>query len=108
MGPLFSLALVAVALGLGMFVAYIIGRLFLGPRSALRAAVLFVISAAIGGAGAGLLLALVMGFGVTLTNGWQIFAYLSGLALCGLLSGTAVVWFYLARERSNKTMEPTP
>ena len=107
MGPLFSLAILAVCLGFGLLVSYLIGRLFLSAPVALRAAVLFVAVGAVGGAAAGLLLGLVIGAGATLVNGWQVFAYLSSLALCGLGSGALVVRSYLARRRSNKAMERT-
>jgi hypothetical protein len=107
MGPLFSLALLVVGMGFGMSVAYLVARIFLSASVALRAAVLFVIAGAIGGAGAGLVLAFVVGVGGTLTNGWQVVVYLSSLALSGLLSGVLVVRLYLARVRSNKIMEPT-
>ena len=107
MGPLFSVALLGVGLSLGMFVAYLIARIFLSSPVAFRAAALFVMGGALGCAGAVLVLALVIGVGATLTSGWQVLGYLSTLALSGLLSGTLVVCLYLARVRSNKAMEPT-
>jgi hypothetical protein len=52
MGPLFSLALLVVGLGFGISVAYLVARIFPSASVALRAAALFVIAGAIGGAGA--------------------------------------------------------
>jgi hypothetical protein len=91
-----------------MSVAYLIARFFLEASVALRAAALFVIAGAIGGASAVLVLAFVIGVGGTLTSGWQVFAYLSSLALSGLLSGAFVAWLYLARVRPNKTYMDSP
>ncbi|MFC4309898.1 hypothetical protein ACFPN2_12475 [Steroidobacter flavus] len=100
MGPLFSLSILTVALGLGLFLAYLIARLFMSAPVAFRAAAVFVVAGAVGSAVVGLLLALVMGAEATLANGWQVFAYLSGLVLSGLVSGALVVRSYLARVRS--------
>ena len=107
MGPLFSLALVAIALGVGMLVAFLVAMLFLRPFTALVAAALFITAAPIGATAAALMLAFFIGVGTTLTSGWHVLAYLSSLALSGLLSGTLVVWLYLSWLRSNKTIEPT-
>lgn len=86
--------------------AYLAARFFLGVRAAFGASVVFVISGAVGMAVAGVLIGLVIGFGPTLTESWQVYAYLSSLGLGGLLAGVLAVRYYLAHQRSNYLTQP--
>ena len=86
--------------------AYIVARFFLGIRAAFGAAVVFVIAGAVGIGVTVVLVGLLIGFGSALTQSWQVFAYLSSLGLSGLLVGILTVRYYLARQRSNYSVQP--
>ena len=101
MGPLFSAGVAIFLLAFGVMLAYVVARFFLGVRAAFGASVVFVVAGAVGIGVTGVLVGLLIGFGGTLTESWQVFAYLSSLGLGGFLMGVLAVRYYLARQRSN-------
>jgi hypothetical protein len=87
----------AVAASVGFVFTSLIFRLFLSPPVAIRCAFGFVAG---GGAGAALslgMLALLFGAGTTLTSGFQVIAYLSTVAIGGLIGASALCWLLMQR-----------
>lgn len=91
MGPLFSIAVMAIAAGMIFCIAAAVFRLFVSTSLAVRCAFSFVIGAGFATALCVGLLALTMGAGVQLT-GLQPLAYLGALATSAVLGGAIVSW----------------
>lgn len=91
MGPLFAMALMAIAAGSAACIVAVAFRLFVPTRVAVRCAVGFVTGAGCGAALYVGLFALTMGVGAKLT-GLQPLAYLAALAVCAALGGAVVSW----------------
>ena len=93
MGPLFSLALIAIASAALFAVVFFASRVFLCTNDALRRAGSFVIGMGVGTALSVGLLALAIGTGATLTTNIQVGAYLAAVALGALAGGIALSYF---------------
>ena len=97
MGPLFSLALVAVA-SIALFgIVFLAMRMFLNTAGALRRACGFVMGTGIGAALSVGIVALVIGTGVTLTTKTQVVAYLATVGF-GALSGGTTLSYFVSRK----------
>jgi hypothetical protein len=99
MGPLFSLALVAVASTALFGIMFLAMRTFLRTADALRRAGGFVIGMGIGAALSVGIVALFIGTGVTLTTKTQVIAYLATVGLGALAGGTALSYFVSRKFR---------
>lgn len=99
MGPLFSMALMAIAAGIVFSVVVLVLRVLLSASVAVSAAIGFVIGAGTGAALAIGLFALTMGAG-TLQSGTAVLISLATLAVSGILGGTALSWQVVRRFRT--------
>lgn len=99
MGPLFSIALMAIAAGTVFCIVAVAFRLFVSSRLAIPCAFGFVIGAGLSATLCAGLLALTMGVGVELT-GLQPLMYLCTLATSAALGGAILTWQVFRRLRS--------
>jgi hypothetical protein len=99
MGPLFSIAVMAIAAGTIFCIVAVVFRLFVSSNLAVPCAFGFVIGAGFSAALCVGLLALTMGAGAKLT-GWQPLAYLSTLTTSAVLGGAMLSWQVARRLRS--------
>jgi xanthosine utilization system XapX-like protein len=96
MGPLFS-ALVLGLSTLGAFaLAYAVARFFQPASAAVRMAAVFILGSAVGGNAIALALSIFVRS--TLTESWQVIAYLLSLGLGALASGAALLVFCIKRR----------
>ena len=108
MGPVFSIALLALAGLAALCLIYCVARFFYSPFRSLVLGAL-VILACSGGAMLFVVLAwLVMG-SATLTSQGQVLGYLAALGASAMMSGGVVAWLYVrSLGRSNKSFKPNP
>ncbi|GEM_PF-1821734 len=105
MGLFFSSLLVILAVAAFAMLAFFVALFFQPVAWAIRSAVVFVVGTAGGVILAGALSLLVVGVGVTLASSSQVFAYLSSLALSGLLGGSLLLWLFIKARRSNPSFK---
>jgi len=98
MGPLFSIAVMAITAGTIFCIVAVVFRLFVSSNLAVPCAFGFVIGAGLSAALCVGLLALTLGAGVELT-GLQPLAYLCSLAISAVLGGAILSWQVARRFR---------
>lgn len=99
MGPLFSIAVIAIAAGTIFCIAAVVFKLFVSSNLTVLCAFGFVIGAVLSAPLCVGLLALTMGAGVKLT-GLQPLAYLCSLVTSAVLGGAILSWQVARRLRS--------
>ena len=104
MGPLYTLTILAAGAAAVGGLAFVGARTFgASLKRALASAVAFTLGSGVGAALAALLLAIVIGRGSVLSSNRQIAAYLTTIALGGILGGAVCV--RIAVRRSNYRLE---
>ena len=108
MGPLFSIALIALVGLLALSLVFWVAGFFHSPSRALLLAALPVL-----GCGGGALLFVVLAWlaigSATLTSQGQVLGYLAALGASAIMSGGFVAWLYVrSLRRSNKSFKPNP
>jgi hypothetical protein len=98
MGPLFSIAVIAIAAGTIFCIVAVVFRLFVSSSLAVPCAFGFVVGAGLSATLCVALLALTMGVGVELT-GLQPLTYLCTLAISAVLGGAILSWQVARRHR---------
>ena len=105
MDLLFAIIFIASAIAAVIAAVSFVAMPFQPVLWAIRSATVFVIGAVSGVALSGGLLFLFVGTGSKLTSTLQVYAYLSSLALGGLLGGCLLLWLFIKTNRSNPSFK---
>jgi LytS/YehU family sensor histidine kinase len=105
MGLLFSSLLVILAVAIFAMFSFFVALFFQPPAWAIRSAAMFVVGTASGVILSGAVSLLVVGVGATFISSSQVVAYLSSLALGGLLGGSLLLWLFIKARRSNPSFK---
>lgn len=96
MAPLFSALVIVPGAVLLLTLAFAVARFFQPALVAIRIALVFVVGSAIGGVAT--LVGLAFLVGSTLSESWQVIAYLVSLGVGALLGGALLVVFCIKRR----------
>jgi hypothetical protein len=96
MAPLFSALVIVPGAVLLLALAFAVARFFQPASVAIRIALVFVVGSAIGGVAT--LVGLAFLVGATLSESWQVIAYLVSLGVGALLGGALLVVFCIKRR----------
>jgi ABC-type transport system involved in multi-copper enzyme maturation permease subunit len=96
MAPLFSALVIVPGAVLLLALAFAVARFFQPASVAIRIALVFVVGSAIGGVAT--LVGLAFLVGSTLSESWQVIAYLVSLGVGALLGGALLVVFCIKRR----------
>ena len=101
MGLLFSSFLIILAVTSFAMLAFFVAMFFQPVAWAIRSALVFVVGTVGGVILAGVLSLLFVGVVATFVSSSAVIAYLSLLALGGLLGGSLLLWLFIKPRRSN-------
>lgn len=96
MGPLFSAFVLSLGTLAAFALAYAVARFFEPASVAVRIAAVFILGSSVGGIAIALALSIFVA--PTLTESWQVIAYLLSLGIGAFASGAALLVFCIKRR----------